>query len=73
MLICIVCGNNRIPAPAGATSATRFTCSECTGRMWLERQTEIDDRGPFRDWLHYRKRDESRQGIQIFGKATFFS
>lgn len=32
-LVCIECSIVSIPAPAGATNATRFTCRECTHRL----------------------------------------
>ena len=38
-LLCCVCGSARIPAPDGATAETRFTCRDCSRRIWRRKQT----------------------------------
>lgn len=36
-LTCCVCGLEKIPAPPGATSQTKFTCRACVGLAWRRR------------------------------------
>jgi len=38
-LICRVCESEKIPAPDGATAETRFTCRDCSRRIWRRKQT----------------------------------
>ena len=35
VLLCSGCGQNRIPAPPGATATTRFTCCSCSKRAMV--------------------------------------
>jgi len=39
-LVCAECKKHRIPAPPGATAATRFTCRTCVERLTNEHNLE---------------------------------
>ena len=36
-IACCSCGTNSIVAPAGATTATKFTCRICVGIAWRQK------------------------------------
>lgn len=38
-LVCCVCESEKIPVPEGSSEKTRFTCRDCSRRIWRRKQS----------------------------------